>query len=129
MSDQNLQALLEEYAQVALYIDGEEEKLGAIKKAAANIKQAVQAKMAELGITNAKTVDGHGMSLSTSSSVKVEDAEAFFNFVFESGDDSFIRKQANVDACKAYLAEKNELPPGVKMDQVTTLRFTRAKAK
>lgn len=85
--------------------------------------------MSEVGITSAKTVDGHSMVLASTASVKVVDAEAFFNFVFEKGDESFIQKRANNDAVKAYLDETNELPPGVTMDTVTTLRFTKSKTK
>jgi len=129
MSEQKLSELMEEYAQVALYIDGKEAEIAGIKKVASKIKEAIQARMAADDITSAKTKDGHSMVLASSSSVKVVDAEAFFDFVFQKNDDSFIQKRANADAVKAYLEETNELPPGVTLDTVTTLRFTKAKAK
>lgn len=129
MSDEKLSTLLEEYASVALYIDGKEAEIAGIKKIAANIKAAIQAKMSAEEITSAKTKDGHSMVMATTTSCKVEDADAFFQFVFDKGDESFIQRRANNDAVVAYLKETNELPPGIKMDSVTTLRFTKAKVR
>lgn len=122
--------LLEEYAAVAMYIDGKEAEIAEIKKVRDNIKAAVQAAMCTIGITNAKSTDGHAVTLVTNVSAKVNDAEAFFDWVFEQGDDSFLQKRVNNDAVKTYVDEHNgECPPGVSMDTVNSLRFTKAKVK
>lgn len=120
--------LLEEYAQVAVFIDNKEAEISEIKKVRDKIKAALQAMMCEIGITNGKSVDGHAVTLVNTVSAKVEDADAFFNFVFETGDEGFLQKRVNNDAVKSYVDEHNgECPPGVTMETVNSLRFTRAK--
>jgi len=122
------QQLLEEYAQLAVYIDSKEAELSDIKKARDNAKAAVLAMMSSIGITSGKSTAGHAVVLVNTVSAKVQDAEAFFNFVFESGDDSFLQKRVNNDAVKAYVDEhEGECPPGIVMDTVNSLRFTKAK--
>lgn len=122
--------LLEEYSAIAMYIDGKEAEISEIKKVRDNIKAAVQAQMSAIGITNAKSVDGHAVTLVTNVSAKVNDAESFFDWVFEQGDDSFLQKRVNNDAVKTYVDEHNgECPPGVTMETVNSLRFTKSKAK
>lgn len=124
--------MLEEYAQVAVYIDDKEAEIAEIKKLRDKIKAALQAMMNDIGITNGKSTDGHAVTLVNSVSAKVADAEAFFNFVFESpdGGDDFLQKRVNNDAVKAYVdAHDGECPPGITMDTVTSMRFTRAKTK
>lgn len=120
--------LLEEYAQVAVFIDNKESEIAEIKKVRDKIKAALQAMMCEIGITNGKSIDGHAVTLVNSVSAKVDDAEAFFNFVFETGDDGFLQKRVNNDAVKAYVEQNNGVcPPGITMETVNSLRFTRAK--
>ena len=124
------QQLLEEYAQLAVYIDNKESELSDIKKARDNAKAAVLAMMAQIGITSGKSADGHAVVLVNTVSAKVADAEKFWDFVFESdeGGDQFLQKRVNNDAVKAYVdAHDGECPPGITMDTVNSLRFTRAK--
>lgn len=122
--------LLEEYSTVAMFIDDKEAEIADIKKIRDKMKAAVQAMMSEMGISNAKSIDGHAVVLVTNVSAKVADAEAFWEFVFESpeGGDTFLQKRVNNDAVKAYVDEHNgTCPPGVTMETVNSLRFTRAK--
>lgn len=124
--------LLEEYAAVAVFIDNKEAELSDIKKVRDKIKAAVQAMMADIGISNAKSVEGHAVTLVTNVSAKVADAEAFWNFVFEhpEGGDEFLQKRVNNDAVKTYAETHNgECPPGVTMETINSLRFTKAKVK
>lgn len=126
MSD--FQELLNEYAALAAYIDDKEDELAAIKKARDNAKAAVMAQMATIGISSGRSSDGHAVALVTKNSAKVEDSEAFFDFVFECGDETFLHKAASADRIKQYADEHNgELPPGITMATANTLRFTRAK--
>lgn len=119
--------LLEEFAALANYIDDKEGELKEIKKARDNAKAAVLAMMSSIGITNGKSVEGHSVCMVTASSAKVADREAFMNFIFEQGDDSFITNHVSGERVKSYLDETNTLPPGVTMESVNSLRFTRAK--
>jgi hypothetical protein len=122
------QQLLEEYAQLAVYIDGKEEELAGIKKARDNAKAAVLAMMSSIGITSGKSTDGHQVVLVNTVSARVADADAFFTFVFEEGGDGFLQKRVNNDAVKAYVDEHDGVcPPGITMDTVNSLRFTKAK--
>lgn len=125
MSDFN--ELLEEYAAVAAYIDDKESDIARLKKVRDNIKTALMACMNDIGLSTAKSQAGHRVDVVTNSGVRVVDAEAFFDFVFESGDADFLTKRADVESVKAYLAANNELPPGVEMTQAQTVRFTKAK--
>ena len=122
-------AMLEEYATIRVFIEDEEAKLKPYKEVRDSIQAAIQAHMNTIGITSAKSQEGHAVGLATTNSAKVVDAEAFFNFVFEQGDESYLQKRVSPDAVKAYLDKNNELPPGVTMESTTTLRFTRNKAK
>lgn len=119
--------MLEQYVQIADYIDGQEAQLKPAKEALANIKEALLGKMNELDLNSLKSIAGHAVSRVKTTSAKVEDAEAFYDFVFDTGDTSFLTKHVSKDAVEAYIAEKNETPPGVISEQVVTIRFTRAK--
>lgn len=119
--------LLEEYATVRAYLEDREQELKPIKDAVDNIKAALQAEMNQLQISSAKSAAGHAVNLVTSKTVKVVDREAWMDFVFESGDDSFITNHVSKDAVAAYVDKQLDVPPGLAMEQVTTIRFTRAK--
>lgn len=119
--------LLEEYATVRAYIDDQEEALKPAKKVRDKIGQALLAEMNTMGLSNAKSQLGHSVTTVKSMSTKVEDREAWMNFVFEQGDDTFLTTHVSKEAIEAYLTEHNELPPGIAAESVLTLRFTKAK--
>jgi hypothetical protein len=123
--------LLEEYAAVAVYIDAKEAEIADIKKVRDNIKAAVQAAMCEMGITNGKTIDGHAVTLVKNLSTKVEDADAFYGFVFsDQGGETFLTKHVSKEAVDAYMDEhEGTPPPGIKVETVNSIRFTKAKVK
>lgn len=119
--------LLEEYATIAAFIEDKEAELAGVKKIRDKIKEALMAQMNQIGVTNAKSIAGHNVTLVNNSSVKVVDAEAFFDFVFERGDSDFLTKRASTEAVEAYVTVNNQLPPGLEMTQTQTMRFTKAK--
>lgn len=120
--------LLEDYATLAVYIDGKEAEISEYKKARDNLKAAVLAQMSDIGIKNAKSLAGHAVCLVTNLSTKVEDAEAFYDFVFHHGGETFLTKHVNKDAVDKYMDEhEGEAPPGIKVDTINSLRFTKAK--
>lgn len=120
--------LLEEYAQIREHIDGEEAKLKPLKDVRDKIQQALLAKMNELGMSSAKSQAGHAVNTVTSTTAKVVDREAFLDFVFDNGDDTFLTNHVSKDAVAEYIKQHNgDLPPGIASEQVITLRFTKAK--
>jgi len=119
--------MLEQYVQIADYVDNAEAQIKPAKEALANIKEALLAKMNEMDLNSLKSTVGHAVTRVKTTSAKVEDAEAFYDFVFETGDTSYLTKHVSKDAVEAYITEHNEAPPGVTTEQVTTIRFTRAK--
>lgn len=125
MSDFN--QLLEEYATIAAFVDEKEAEIADIKKVRDKVKAALMAAMNQLNLSSGKSSAGHQVVVVNNASVRVADAEAFFDFVFERGDADFLTKRASAEAVQEYLQVNNELPPGVEMTQTATLRFTRAK--
>lgn len=129
MSDDNAPSfsqLLEEYAAVAAYIDEKESEIAGIKKIRDKIKVALQAAMNSLDISTAKSTAGHRVDRVTSNACRVVDANAFYDFVFETGDTTFLTKHVASDAVKEYLDREKKLPPGVELTTAVTLRFTKA---
>lgn len=120
--------LLEEYSTVAAFIDDKESELSDIKKARDKIKAALMAEMNAIGIANARSTAGHAVCIVTNNSAKVVDGEAWYEFVFESGDSAYLTKHCSADAVAEYVKQHNQLPPGVEMVQAQTLRFTKSKA-
>lgn len=120
--------LLEDYATLAVYIDEKEAEIKGYKEARDNLKAAVLAQMSDIGIKNAKSLAGHAVCLVTNLSTKVEDREAWMNFVFEQADDTFITNHVAKDAVDKYMDEhEGEAPPGIKVETINSLRFTKAK--
>ena len=119
--------MLEEYVAIAEWLDSEEAKLKPAKEALGNIKEALLAQMNTLDLNSLKSQAGHAVARVKSSSAKVVDAEAFFDFVFDTGDTSFLTKHVSKDAVEAYLTAENKLPPGIASESVTSIRFTKAK--
>lgn len=123
----NLQEMVQQLAAIEIYLEEQELALKPAKEAAKNLRMAVQAMMNEVGTDSAKTPDGHRVTLVTNTSARVVDGEAYFNFVDETGDFTFVQKRANLEAVLAYLAIHNEPPPGIELTTVNTLRFNRSK--
>lgn len=121
------QNLIDEYTTLEAFIDDKEAELKQVKEVRNRIKQALMAEMATIGIDHGKSTAGHTVTIVRSSSVKVVDAEAFFDFVFETGDSDFLTKRASSEAVEQYVAINNQLPPGVEMESSMTLRFNKAK--
>lgn len=122
---QDFQKLVDEYAAIANFIDEEEAKIRVYKKARENIKAALMAKMNELGITNAKAAGGGSVTIVNGTSATIVDGEAFFDFVFETGNTDMLTKRASADAVRDYLDVTGELPPGIEITTTQTMRFNR----
>lgn len=125
MSD--ISQMLEEYVTIAEWLDEKQAELKPASEALGNIKAALLAKMNELELNSLKSNAGHAIVRVKSLSAKVVDAEAFFDFVFDTGDTSFLTKHVSKEAVDDYLTRENTLPPGIASESVITLRFTKAK--
>ena len=122
------QEMLDELAMLSNYIDDEEIKLKPYKTARDNLRAAVLGKLNEIGITSAKSTEGHGVTVASSTACKIEDGEAFFTFIELEGRTDMLERRASASTIKEYVQETGKVPPGIRMETVNTLRFTRAKA-
>lgn len=124
----NLNELLEELATLRNYLDDEEAKLKPLKDAIDKVGAAVLAAMNEAGVKSARTAAGHGIAMVQKFSPRVTDREAFFRFVFDNRDASFLQSRVNLDPIMQYHDEhEGDLPPGVEVQSILSLRFNRAK--
>lgn len=123
----NLQEMVQQLAAIEIYLEEQELALKPAKEAAKNLRLAVQAMMNEVGTDSAKIPGGHRVTLVTNISARVVDGKAFFDFVADTGDFAFMHKRANLESVMGYLAIHNEPPPGIEINTVNTLRFSRAK--
>lgn len=123
----NLQELLEDYANLRNHIEAEEAKLKPFREALANLQAAVLAHLNQNGLDTAKTRDGHRINITRIQSARVVDAEAYFDFVFDTGDAAFLQKRVNAEAVSRFVEETGNLPPGVELTLIDSLRFTKAR--
>lgn len=119
--------LVEEYAALAAYVDDLEKQINKVKEARDNLKAALQAAMVTIGIDSAKSAAGHTITRVTNKFAKIVDANAFKDFLADTGELDLIQNRASVDACVSYAEENGVPPPGVELGSQTTLRFTRSK--
>lgn len=122
-----LQELLEDYANLRSHIEAEEAKLKPFREALENLQAAVLARLNQDGLDTAKTRDGHRINIIRNQSARVVDAEAFFDFVFDTGDSAFLQKRVTTETVTRFIEETGNTPPGVELTLVNSLRFTKAK--
>lgn len=124
---ETLQALVEQYALMREHIENEELKLKPYKDALDNLKAAVLAKMSVEGAESGKTAFGT-VSKVTRSAARIVDGDAFKRFVLENEALEFLTKSIVVEPVLQYIdANGGELPPGIELNSVATLRFTKSK--
>ena len=77
------------------------------------------------GVESIKT--SHGTAFwATKDFVSVQDAEAFFNFILETGDTQLLNKSANKTAAKEYMDEHNGIaPPGLEYSTSREIQIRR----
>lgn len=120
--------LTEDYAAIRDLIEAKEAEIKPLKKIAEKVGEALLAKMNELDMKSAKAKSGARVDTVKSLSTKVEDREAWMNFVFEQGDDTFITNHVAKEAVELYMDDhEGEAPPGIKVESMISLRFTKAK--
>jgi hypothetical protein len=85
----------------------------------------MQSFLEQTGGTSIKTKFGT-VYLSVRYSASLADPEAFMNFVIENKLYDLIDRRANSTACKDYVTETGNLPPGVNLSALKTVGVRRA---
>lgn len=128
MTDHTFAQLVEDYAAIRDLIEAKEAEIKPLTKIKEKIGEALLAKMNELDMSSAKAKSGARVDTVKNLSTKVEDREAWMTFLFETGDDTFITNHVAKDAIELYMDEhEGEAPPGIKVETMKSLRFTKAK--
>jgi hypothetical protein len=129
MTTNSVDTLVEKYVKIRdkkAEIAAEQKKVmerinGALKKLEAAMMQEMQTAGAESIRTAAGTC-----YVSTKTTAKVQDREAFLDFVRENGAWDFIESRANPKAVEEYVGEHEELPPGVTTTRYSSVNVRRA---
>lgn len=128
MTDHTFAQLVEDYTAIRDLIEAKEAEIKPLTKIKEKIGEALLAKMNELDMSSAKSKSGARVDTVRSVSTKVEDREAWMTFLFESGDDTFITNHVAKEAVELYMDDhEGEAPPGIKVETMKSLRFTKAK--
>ena len=128
MTEYTFAQLTEDYTAIRDLIAAKEAEIKPLKEVAEKIGEALLAKMNELDMKSAKAKSGARVDTVKNLSTKVEDREAWMTFVFERGDDSFITNHVAKEAIEQYMDDhEGEAPPGIKVESMLSLRFTKAK--
>lgn len=128
MTDHTFAQLVEDYTAIRDLIEAKEAEIKPLTKIKEKIGEALLAKMNELDMSSAKSKSGARVDTVTNLSAKVEDREAYMTFLFEHGDDTFITNHTNKEAIELYMDDhEGEAPPGIKVETMKSLRFTKAK--
>ena len=75
--------------------------------------------------TNSVASDAGTAYRSVKTSASVEDKDAFWSFVIETGQREALDVKANATFVKTYMEENESVPPGVKVSQIQTVGVQR----
>jgi len=131
MTDFTLKELVESWREAADAIDAEEAalelRLKEDKKVRDALKDMVLAELQRQGVKN-YPLKGWGTTYTSEAlSAKVEDAEAFFAYVLETGQTELLERRASKTAVQEFIETHKQPPPGVKTERKITLCFRREK--
>ncbi len=137
-TDPNLRELMTAYRVLKLDIEAREDdfkkSLEEDKMALSFLEGDLLSELNSRGITSAKLAKEPGMPdylmgtlyITTRVSSKVEDTEAFFNYVIKTGEVDLLFARAADKAVQAYIEEHKEPPPGVVVSETQRLGFRKA---
>jgi len=100
-------------------------ELKPITNAMTKIEQMLLSEFSETGQESAKTAFGTAY-VSTRTSAKVANRDEFLEFVTREGAWSFLESRVNKTAVDEYMAEHEELPPGVDVTRSMTVNIRRS---
>lgn len=100
-------------------------KVGKYTKAMQKIENLLLTEFKETGQESAKTANGTAY-VSTRTSAKVTDRDAFINFVRENEAWQFLENRVNKSAVEEHIQEFEELPAGVDISRSVTVNVRRS---
>jgi hypothetical protein len=130
MSDPTDNDLIATYIRYRDYVAAQNkahaERMAPYEAAMEKLAGAMHLRLNERGDESVKTEAGTAYK-STSTSIKVADREAFFNFVRDADAFEMLTAAVAKDAVKAYMEEHQDvLPPGLEQSTFTKVNFRRA---
>lgn len=101
-----------------------EQRVGKVTSLMEAISGELQAALDAVNATSIKTKYGTAI-VSTRYSASLSDAHGFMNFVIAGQHWDLIDKRANATACRAFVTENKELPPGVTLSAIRSVGVRR----
>jgi hypothetical protein len=101
------------------------EKIAKFNAAMGKIEAFLMDYFNRIGVESARTPSGTAFK-STQTSVKVDDREAFLEFVKANEAWAFLESRANKSAVDEFLKEFEELPPGVSVSRRSVINIHRS---
>jgi len=125
----DMQTLVEKYVQLrdkkAELDKAHKEKMAKFNDAMKELESRLLDNLNTMGVESARTPNGTAYR-TVRSSVKVEDRDAFLQFVKENGQWEFLESRANKPAVENYLEEQEELPPGLTINRQSVVNIRRS---
>lgn len=103
----------------------QKEELKRFTSAMTKIEQLIMAEFNETGQESAKTAVGTAYK-SVRTSAKVADRDTFITFVRDNEAWDFLENRVNKSAVEEYMAEHDDLPPGVDISRSATINIRRS---
>lgn len=127
--DSDMQTLVNKYVQLRdkkQDLDkAHKEKMSRFSNVMKELEHMLLDQLNTLGVESARTPSGTAYR-SVRSAVKVDDRDAFINFVKDSGEWDFLESRANKVAVESYLEEQQELPPGLSISRQAVVNIRRS---
>ena len=125
----DMQTLVEKYVQLrdkkAELDKAHKEKMAKFNDAMKELESRMLDHLNETGVESARTPNGTAYR-SVRSNVKVEDRDAFLQFVKDNGEWEFLESRANKPAVESYLEDQQELPPGLSINRQHVVNIRRS---
>jgi hypothetical protein len=135
MSDISLKELIEAWRTITVDVKAREarfkESIAEDKLLTQQLQAEIVSRLVKEGLTKSGIKGDNPNLIGTAyiipkTSSKVEDPEAFFNFVFENRATEFLYARANEEAVSEYIEDHASLPPGVTRNTFNTLGFRKS---
>ena len=125
----DIQTLVEKYVQLrdkkSELDKAHKEKMAKYNNAMQELEARLLDNLNSMGVESARTPNGTAYR-TVRSSVKVEDRDAFLDFIRENGEWEFLESRANKTAVESYLEEQEELPPGLSINRQSVVNIRRS---
>lgn len=102
--------------------DRHKEELAPLNEKMKKVEMWVHKQLNDMGATNAKTAHGT-CYLSTTTKPKVEDWQAFIDFVRENDMWEMLERRPNKSAVDEFVEAQDDVPPGLSIQSEVNVRF------